>query len=146
MNNILLVEDNVDDEVLTLRVLKKNNLAETVNVARDGTEAIDYLFGIDTHDRPDAIRIPDLILLDLNLPKLSGLEVLHQVRTNTSTKLLPVVILTTSSENEDIQASYELGANSFIRKPADFNQFSDAVNQLAKYWLCLNERPCQLAS
>lgn len=138
---ILLVEDNPDDEALTLRALKKNNILNKVIVARDGEEAVEYLFGTGRHEGRDSSIQPQVILLDLQLPKLSGLEVLKCLRADERTGLLPVVILTTSSEERDISASYENGANSYIRKPVDFNQFIEAVKQLGLYWLVLNEAP-----
>ncbi len=138
-DTILLVEDNPADEALTLRALKKANIANQVVVARDGIEAIDYLLA----DEPSAAgrAQPQLILLDLKLPKLDGLEVLTRIRSNQRTKLLPVVILTTSVEDEDRLQGYRLGANSYVRKPVDFNEFARAVTQLGLYWLVLNERP-----
>jgi two-component system response regulator len=138
---ILLVEDNPDDEALTLRALKKNNILNEVVVARDGEEALEYLFGTGKYEGRDTSIQPQLILLDLQLPKLSGLEVLKHLREDQRTALQPVVILTTSSEEMDISASYENGANSYIRKPVDFNQFIEAVKQLGLYWLVLNEAP-----
>lgn len=138
---ILLVEDNPDDEALTLRALKKNNILNEVVVARDGEEALEYLFGTGKYDGRDTNVQPQLILLDLQLPKLSGLEVLKRLREDERTKLQPVVILTTSSEETDVIASYECGANSYTRKPVDFNQFIEAVKQLGLYWLVLNEAP-----
>jgi CheY-like chemotaxis protein len=138
---ILLVEDNPDDEALTLRALKKNNIFNEVVVARDGEEAVEYLFATGRYEGRDNSIQPQVILLDLQLPKLSGLEVLKCLRTDERTELLPVVILTTSSEEQDITASYENGTNSYIRKPVDFNQFTEAVKQLGLYWLALNEAP-----
>lgn len=138
---ILLVEDNSDDEVLTLRALKKNKILNKVHVARDGVEALDYLFGAGPHTGRDTTLLPHLILLDLKLPKIDGLEVLRRLRTDARTRLLPVVILTTSNEDRDIISSYELGANSYIRKPVDFEQFTEAVRQLGLYWLVLNTLP-----
>lgn len=138
---ILLVEDNPDDEALTLRALKKNNILNEVVVARDGEEALDYLFGTGKHEGRDTRQQPQLILLDLHLPKLSGMEVLERVRADERTRLQPVVILTTSNEEKDILSSYENGANSYTRKPVDFNEFMDAVRQLGMYWLLLNEAP-----
>lgn len=132
-NVILLVEDNPDDEALTLRALKKNNIANSVVVARDGAEAIDYL-----SKNPELLQ---LVLLDLKLPKVDGLEVLRHIRAHSQTRLLPVVILTSSKEDRDLVASYSLGANSYVRKPVDFNQFAEAVRQLGLYWLVLNEKP-----
>ena len=138
---ILLVEDNPDDEALTLRALKKNNVKNEVVVARDGAEALEYLFGSGKFAGRDASVIPQFVLLDLKLPKLDGLEVLRQLRADPRTKLLPVVILTTSNEERDRFAGYDLGANSYIRKPVDFDQFIEAVRQLGLYWLILNEMP-----
>ena len=138
---ILLVEDNPDDEALTLRALKKNNILNEVFVARDGQEALDFLYCEGAHQSRSAEHLPQLILLDLKLPKLDGLEVLQSIRANELTHLLPVVILTTSNEDKDILNSYKLGANSFIRKPVDFDQFMEAVKQLGFYWLLLNESP-----
>lgn len=132
---ILLVEDNPDDEALTLRALKKNNILNEVQVARDGAEALDFLF----NQSPS--RLPQVILLDLKLPKIDGLEVLRRVRADERTKLLPVVILTSSREEKDLINGYALGANSYIRKPVDFNQFVEAVRQLGLYWILLNEAP-----
>ncbi len=136
--DILLVEDNPKDEALTLRALKKNNIINSVRVAHDGVEALDYLFAEDGGARE---TLPQLILLDLKLPKIDGLEVLRRIRSEPRTQLLPVVVLTTSTEETDRLASYRLGANSYIRKPVDFVQFLEAVNQLGLYWLVLNERP-----
>ncbi len=138
---ILLVEDNSDDEALTLRALKKNNILNEVVVAHDGEEALEYLFGTGKYEGRDTNIQPQVILLDLQLPKINGLEVLKRLRADKRTMLLPVVILTTSSEEMDIFASYESGANSYTRKPVDFNQFIDAVKQLGLYWLVLNEVP-----
>ena len=138
---ILLVEDNPDDEALTLRALKKNNIQNEVVVVRDGAEAVDYLFGTGTHAGRDTRVMPQVTLLDLKLPKLDGLEVLRRIRSDERTKLLPVVILTSSKEEQDLMAGYHLGANSYIRKPVDFNQFLHAVGQLGLYWLVLNEPP-----
>ncbi len=138
---ILLVEDNPDDEALTLRALKKNNIMNEVVVARDGTEALDYLFRRGTHAGRDPHKHPAITLLDLKLPKVDGLEVLRQMRDHPATKLLPVVILTSSKEEQDLVNGYRLGANSYIRKPVDFNQFIDAVRNLGLYWLVLNEAP-----
>jgi len=136
---ILLVEDNADDELLTLRALKKNNIRNEVVVARDGSEALDYLFGTGIHAGRDLSVMPQIILLDLKLPKVDGFEVLDRVRSSESTKLLPVVILTTSNEDQDRIRGYGLGANSFVRKPVEFDKFIEAVRQLGLYWLILNE-------
>jgi two-component system, response regulator len=138
---ILLVEDNPDDEALTLRALKKNNIENKVVVARDGVEAIDYLFGTGTYAGRDPCDLPQIVLLDLKLPKMNGFEVLTKLRGNPRTKLLPVIILTSSKEQKDLALGYGLGANSYVRKPVDFEQFVEAVKQLALYWLVLNERP-----
>jgi len=136
---ILLVEDNADDEVLTLRALKKNNIRNEVIVARDGSEALDYLFGTGIHAGRNLSVMPQIILLDLKLPKVDGFEVLNRVRAAEMTKFLPVVILTTSNEDQDRIRGYGLGANSFVRKPVEFDKFIEAVRQLGLYWLILNE-------
>jgi two-component system response regulator len=138
---ILLVEDNPDDEALTLRALKKNNILNEVVVARDGVEALDYLFGTGRHAGRDTGIQPPLVLLDLKLPKIDGLEVLKRLRADERTRLQPVVVLTSSNEERDIIAGYRLGANSYIRKPVDFEQFMEAVRQLGLYWLVLNVPP-----
>ena len=138
---ILLVEDNPDDEALTLRALKKNNILNEVIVARDGVEALDYLFGTGKYAGRDLSNMPQVILLDLKLPKIDGMEVLRRIRADERTKLLPVVILTSSKEERDLINGYKLGANSYIRKPVDFDQFREAVKQLKLYWLVLNEPP-----
>ena len=136
---ILLVEDNADDEALTMRALKKNNITNEIVVARDGVEALDYLFGTGPHAGRDLSNQPELILLDLKLPKVDGFEVLKKLRSDKRTMLLPVVILTSSNEQQDIVNGYGLGANSYVRKPVDFQHFLDAVRQLGLYWLVLNE-------
>jgi len=138
---ILLVEDNPDDELLTLRALKKNNISNEVVVARDGVEALDYVFGTGAYTGRDTCVMPQVVLLDLKLPRMDGLEVLRRLRADERTMLLPVVILTSSDEDQDIMDSYSLGANSYIRKPVDFAQFSEAVRQLGLYWLVLNRVP-----
>ncbi len=138
---ILLVEDNPDDEALTLRALRKSNIANEVVVARDGVEALDYLFATGAYEGRDPGVMPQVVLLDLKLPRLDGLEVLRRMRADERTRLLPVVVLTTSSEQRDIVGSYSLGANSYIRKPVDFVRFADAVQQLGLYWLLMNEAP-----
>ena len=138
---ILLVEDNPDDEALTLRAFKKNNISNKVVVARDGAEALDYLFGRGAYSGRDTTAMPAVTLLDLKLPKIDGLEVLKQVRRDDRTKLIPIVILTSSKEEQDLVNGYRLGANSYIRKPVDFSQFLEAVRQLGLYWLVLNEGP-----
>lgn len=138
---ILLVEDNPDDVVLTERALKKARIANKVVVARDGVEALDFLFGTGAYSGRDTSATPELVLLDLKLPKLDGLEVLQRLRDDQRTRLLPVVVLTSSREDRDLTRSYELGANSYIRKPVDFKQFAKAVKDLGLYWLVLNEPP-----
>ncbi|MCW5595102.1 MAG: response regulator [Rhodocyclaceae bacterium] len=136
---ILLVEDNPDDEALTLRAFNKNRIGNAVIVARDGVEALDYLFGNGHHAGRDLSIMPAVVLLDLKLPRIDGLEVLRRIRANERTSLLPVVILTTSKEQQDIYEGYSLGANSYIRKLVDFEKFIQAVGQLGLYWLVLNE-------
>ena len=138
---ILLVEDNPDDEALALRALKKNNILNEVTIVRDGAEALDYLFCQGTYAGRDASRQPAVTLLDLKLPKVEGLEVLKRLRADARTQLLPVVILTSSKEEQDLVNGYRLGANSYIRKPVDFTKFMEAVRQLGLYWLVLNESP-----
>ena len=136
---ILLVEDNPDDEALTLRALKKNNIRNEVVIARDGVEAVDYLFGTDAHAGRDLSIMPPVILLDLKLPKMDGFEVLERFRYSEFTRSLPAVILTTSSEDQDRIRGHDLGANSFVRKPVEFDKFIEALRQLGLYWLILNE-------
>jgi two-component system response regulator len=136
---ILLVEDNPKDEALTLRALKKSGVANEVAVARDGVEALDYLFNAGTRPDGNAAELPTVVLLDLKLPKIDGLEVLKRIREDERTKLLPVVILTSSNEEEDRLMGYKLGANSYVRKPIGFNEFATAVRDLGLYWLILNE-------
>lgn len=138
---ILLVEDNPDDEALTLRALKKNKIANEVVVARDGVEALDYLFGTGAHAGRDMSQLPQVVLLDLNLPRLDGLEVLRRIRSEPATQIVPVVVLTSSKEDRDLVESYKLGANSYVRKPVDFLEFVEAARQLGLYWLVLNEPP-----
>ena len=138
---ILLVEDNPDDEMLTLRALKKNNIMNEVVVARDGAEALDYLFSIEKYTGGDLIKKLAVILLDLKLPKIDGMDVLRRIRDDEKTKLLPVVILTSSKEEQDLINGYKFGANSYIRKPVDFDKFVEAIRQLGLYWLVLNEVP-----
>ena len=139
--SILLVEDNPDDEMLTLRALKKNHIANPVIVVRDGAEALDYIFAKGAFKNRDVNEIPTIVLLDLKLPKVDGLEVLRQLRNDPHTYLVPVVILTTSNEERDKLKSYDLGANSYILKPVDFNQFNLVIGQMGMYWLLLNQNP-----
>ncbi len=136
-----MVEDNPDDELLTLTALKENNIMNDVVVARDGEDALDYLFKKGNYQNRNSSVTPQLILLDLKLPKVDGLEVLKQIRENDETRLLPVVVLTSSNEETDLLKSYSLGANSYIRKPVDFEQFTQAIKTLGLYWLVLNELP-----
>ena len=136
---ILLVEDNPDDEALTLRALKKNNIVNEIVVVRDGAEALDYLFGKGCYAGCDVSAMPQIILLDLKLPKVDGLEVLQRIRSDDRTRLIPVIILTSSKEEQDLIEGYSLGANSYIRKPVDFVQFTEAMRLLGLYWLVLNE-------
>jgi len=138
---ILIVEDNPDDEALTIRALKKNNIGNRLVVVRDGAEALDFLFCTGIYTERDPHDLPQTILLDLKLPKVDGLEVLKRIRADERTSLLPIVILTSSNEERDIVQSYKNGANSYVRKPVDFNEFLDAARQLGLYWLVLNEAP-----
>jgi two-component system response regulator len=136
---ILLVEDNPDDVALTTRALKTHNIMNDVVVAHDGVQAIEYLFG--TEDRPAADELPAVVLLDLKLPRLNGMEVLQRIRADGRTRLLPVVILTSSDEERDIIEGYSLGANSYVRKPVNFVEFTEAAKQLGLYWLLINQAP-----
>lgn len=138
---ILLVEDNPDDEALTLRALNKNKLANGVVVVRDGAEAVDFLFATGAHAGRDAGDLPQIVLLDLKLPKLDGFEVLRRIRSDERTRLLPVVILTSSKEERDIVQGYRDGCNSYVRKPVNFDEFVEATRQLGMYWMLLNEVP-----
>ena len=138
---ILLVEDNPDDEALTIRALNRNKISNEVVVARDGVEAMDYVFARGVYADRDVNELPRLVLLDLKLPKVDGLEVLKQIRADERTKRLPVVVLTSSKEEQDLVDSYNLGVNSYIRKPVDFTLFTEAVRQVGLYWLVLNEPP-----
>jgi len=140
---ILLVEDNPDDEELTLLTLEENNIANLVKVLRDGAEAVDYIFGSGQYENRDVAKRPRLILLDLKLPKISGIQVLERIKGTESTRTIPVVILTSSREEPDIKTCYQLGANSYIVKPVDFDQFKNAVKQLGMYWQIMNEPPPQ---
>ncbi len=138
---ILLVEDNPDDEALAIRALKRHHISNEVIVAHDGVEALEYLFCTGMYVGRDISLKPTVVLLDLKLPRVDGLEVLRRLRSDERTKLLPVVVLTTSSEEQDMLNSYSLGCNSYIRKPVDFVQFSEAIRQLGMYWLLMNEPP-----
>lgn len=138
---ILLVEDNPDDVELTLRAFERSNIQNEVVVARDGVEALDWLFGTGSHAGRDVNALPEVVLLDLKLPRIDGLEVLQRIRADERTNLLPVVVLTSSAEERDLVASYRLGANSYVRKPVNFAEFAEAARQLGLYWLILNMRP-----
>lgn len=138
---ILLVEDNPDDEALTLRALSKHNIVNSVVVARDGAEAVDFLFGTGAHAGRATDELPQIVLLDLKLPKLDGFEVLRRIRGHERTRTLPVVILTSSKEERDVAQGYRDGCNSYVRKPVDFDEFIEAARQLGMYWLLLNEGP-----
>lgn len=143
-NVVLFVEDNKRDEMLALRAFKKGNFANEIVVAHNGVEALDYIFGTGEYAGRDTTMLPQMILLDLKMPKMDGIQVLARLRADERTKTLPIVVFTSSSEQEDIIKSYELGANSYVRKPVDFEQFAEATLQLGMYWLCLNETvPCQ---
>jgi two-component system, response regulator len=141
---ILLVEDNPDDVTLTLRALRKNNVTNEVVVAKDGVEALDYLFATGAHAGRDTAMMPDIVLLDLKLPRVSGLEVLQRIRSDDRTRLLPVVILTSSTEERDLIQGYSLGANSYVRKPVNFVEFIEATRELGLYWLVYNVPPPHL--
>jgi two-component system, response regulator len=141
MKTILLVEDNEVDEKLTVRAFKKSNLANEIVVARDGEEALDYLFGTGAFTGRNTTLLPTVTLLDLNLPKIDGLEVLRRIRADERTRRIAVVVLTSSKEEEDVLRSYDLGANAYVRKPVDFVQFSEAANTLGLFWLLFNESP-----
>jgi len=138
---IMVVEDNPDDEELTLRALRQAKIANEIVVTRDGNEALEFVFGTGQYAGRDLDRMPAVILLDLKLPKLNGLEVLKRLRSDPRTKLIPVVVLTSSSEDEDMLRSYQVGANSYVRKPVEFASFANAVSQLGMYWMLLNETP-----
>ena len=139
--SILLVEDNPDDEALTVRALKKHNIANSIVVARDGVEAVDYLLGTGQYAGRDVSQKPQIVLLDLKLPKMDGIEVLRRIRANPGTETLPVVILTSSKEQSDVIEGYRNGCNSYVRKPVNFDEFLEAARQLGLYWLLLNEGP-----
>ena len=141
MYQILLVEDNADDVELTLRAFRKSDLLNTVTVVRDGVEALDYLLATGEYVERDANALPDLVLLDIKLPRVDGLQVLERLRANPRTRLLPVVVLTSSAEPRDLLTCYSLGANSYVRKPIDFKQFSRALQQIGSYWLQTNQAP-----
>ena len=138
---ILLVEDNGDDELLMLRALQRNRISNEVVVVRDGVEALDFLFATGSHQGRSVSELPQVVFLDLKLPRVDGLEVLRRIRADTRTRVLPVVVLTSSKEEEDVATSYSLGANSYVRKPVDFIQFTEAIRTLGLFWLLLNESP-----
>jgi CheY-like chemotaxis protein len=140
-NLILLVDDNPDDQLLTIQALKESDINCDVFVVNDGVEALDYLFATGKYENRDINKMPKIILLDLKLPKVNGLEVLQQIKSNISTKLIPVIILSSSKEQQDLINSYSFGANSYICKPVDFNQFTDIICYIGKYWLSINEFP-----
>lgn len=140
---ILLVEDDPNDEMLTVRALRKNSIVDEIVVVRDGAEALDYLFAEGTHGGRDPKEMPEVVLLDLKMPGMDGLEVLRRMRRDDRTKLLPVIVFTSSREERDIVESYRLGANSYIRKPVDFDEFSETIRNLGLYWFSLNEGPCR---
>jgi CheY-like chemotaxis protein len=144
--SILLVEDNPDDEALTIRALRKAHVSNEIVVARDGAEALDYLFAEGKYQGRDLALQPQIVLLDLKLPKIDGLQVLERIRADKRTELIPVVILTTSKEEKDLIGSYRLGANSYVAKPVDFVEFTEAVKSLGMYWLLINERPSYIGS
>jgi two-component system, response regulator len=143
---ILLVEDNEQDELLTIRALKKNNIQNEVVICRDGADALDYLFAAGPYSGRNPAQLPQVVLLDLKLPKVDGLEVLRRLRLDPRTKRLPIVILTTSKEDRDVGAGYDLGANSYVQKPVNFAEFAEAVRNLGLYWLLLNESPPEVRS
>ena len=143
---ILLVEDNADDEELTIRTLQKNHLKNKIVVVRDGVEALDYLFGTGEYSDRDLSVSPVLIMLDIKLPKLTGLEVLKKIKSDSRTSVVPVVMLTSSDEEKDLIESYQLGANSYVRKPVDFSEFQKSIRQLALYWVLLNESSIKIGN
>ena len=140
---LLLVEDNPDDEALAVRALKKNHVLNEVIVVRDGAEALHYLYGTGKYEGRDVAKQPEVVLLDLKLPKMDGLEVLRRIRADERTMYLPVVVLTSSNAQKDLVESYRLGANAYVRKPVEFEEFSEAVSQVGLFWLILNEPPAE---